>query len=140
MFVDPRTYHSSGGDGLSQKRVYYTRLTAGTTYNQGMRSIEEYLENAPTLAQDIVNEWGLNVKAGNGSVLSEEFLALNEYACRYIDARAIADNHREFNSLTEEDAARETATRRTCAEAYKTYWERVSGQAETATPSPKSER
>jgi hypothetical protein len=111
-----------------------------TSYNQGMRPIEEYLENAPTLAQNVVNEWGLNENAGNGSVLSDEFLALNEYACRYIDARAVADNHRKFNSLTEEDADRETVTRRTFAEAYKTYWERVSGQAETATASPKDER
>lgn len=93
-----------------------------------MRPIEEYLENAPALAQDVVNDWGVNVKAGNGSLLSGEFLALNEYACRYLDARAIADNHRTFNLLTEEDAARETATRRAFGEAYKTYRERVSGQ------------
>jgi hypothetical protein len=96
-----------------------------------MRPIAEYLENAPTLAQTIVDEWGRHVNAGNGSVLSEEFLALNECACCYLDARTLADNHRMFNSLTEKDEARESATRRTFAEAYKASWERKSGQPET---------
>jgi DNA-binding SARP family transcriptional activator len=105
-----------------------------------MPAIEEYLENAPKLAQDIVNEWGINMQAGNGSLLSEEFLALNECACRYIAAQDLADNHRKFSGLTEEDTARESATRRTFAEAYKRYWERVSGQADTATPSPRAEK
>jgi hypothetical protein len=98
-----------------------------------MPPIEEYLENAPKLAQDIVNEWGMNMRAGNGSLLSKEFLALNEYACRYITAKDLADNHRKFSGVTEEDAAHEAATRRTFAEAYKTYWESVSAQAAATT-------
>jgi hypothetical protein len=73
-----------------------------------------------------MNDWGMNIRAGNGPVLSAEFLALNEYACRYFDARNVADNHREFSGLTEEDAAREAATRLEFAEAYKAYRERVS--------------
>jgi hypothetical protein len=107
---------------------------------KGMLPIEEYLENGPKLAQDIVNEWGINMHAGNGSLLSEEFLALNEYACRYITAKDLADNHRKFSGVTEEDAAHEAATRRTFAEAYKRCWERVSGQAATTTPSAKTEK
>jgi hypothetical protein len=74
-----------------------------------MPPIEEYLANAPKLAQDIVNEWGMNMHAGNGSRLCEEFLALNEYAYRYITAKDVADNHRKLSGVTEEDAANEAA-------------------------------
>jgi len=52
------------------------------------------------------------MRAGNGSLLSQEFLALNEYACRYITAKDLANNHRKFSGVTEEDAAYEAATRR----------------------------
>jgi hypothetical protein len=91
-----------------------------------MPALEQYLENAAEDAQRVMNDWGMNIRAGNGPVLSAEFLALNEYACRYFDARSVADNHRKFSGLTEEDAAREAATRLEFAKAYMAYHERVS--------------
>lgn len=105
-----------------------------------MPATEEYIDNASKLAQDVVNEWGINVRAGNASSLPDEFLTLNECACRYIDARDLADNHRKFNDLAEEDVTREAATRQAFAEVYKRYVERVSGQSSATSPSPRNEK
>lgn len=90
-----------------------------------MPALEQHLENAADLAQAVVNDWGMNIHAGNGLVLSAEFLALNEYACRYLEARSVAGNHRKFSGLTEEAAAREAATQLEFAKAYKEYHERA---------------
>jgi hypothetical protein len=98
-----------------------------------MPAIEVYLESAGRLAQEVVNDWGTNMRAGNASALSEDFVALNEYACRYMNARDLADNHRKFSGLTEEDAAHEAETRQAFAEAYKRYWERKARSSTAAT-------
>jgi hypothetical protein len=87
------------------------------------------------LREKVVNEWGTNMSAGSASFLSEDFLALNEYACRYLAALDIAGNHRKFSGLAEEDTAREVKTRQAFAEAYKMYFERRSGSP-TATTRP----
>jgi hypothetical protein len=74
--------------------------------------------NADQLAQDVVNAWGANVKAGNGELLSGEFRALFEKTCAYRDAKRIADNRREHHMLTDREASEETAARSEFLEAY----------------------
>lgn len=89
-----------------------------------MPPIEKYLERADELAQEVVNAWGVNMRAGNAAFLTDDFKALLDKACRYRDAKSDADNNRQFNMLSERDAAEEKATRQTFAEAYKSFWER----------------
>ncbi len=87
-----------------------------------MPPIEEYLEHVDALAQDVVNAWGSNTQAGNA--LTGDFEALLDKACRYRTAKSVADNRREFDILSELDAAEERSTRQEFAEAYKVYWEK----------------
>ncbi len=86
--------------------------------------LEKYVEHADKLAQDVVNAWGVNMQAGNGNLLTPEFKGLLDKACRYRTARSIADNHREFNVLSERAEAEEQEARLGFAETYKTFWER----------------
>jgi hypothetical protein len=51
-----------------------------------------------------VNAWGINARAGNAATLTRDFKAPFEIACQYRTARETADNHREFNFLSEQDA------------------------------------
>jgi len=94
-----------------------------------MPPLEEYLEQADKLAQDVVNAWASNKAAGK--VPSPEFDALFEKACSYRTAREIADNRREFNVLNEQDAANEKATRQAFAEPCKAFYEKHRGQVLT---------
>jgi hypothetical protein len=89
-----------------------------------MAPLEKYLEQADKLAQDVVNAWGVNMQAGNGDMLSPDFKALLDKACQYRTAKSIADNHREFNILSERTAAEEQESRLEFSETYKTFWER----------------
>jgi len=52
---------------------------------------------------------------------------LADRADDYIKAKRVADNHRQFNSLTEKEAAEELTTRRAFAETYKKYYEKRQG-------------
>jgi hypothetical protein len=88
-----------------------------------MRTIETYLEHADELAQEVVNAWGVNMQAGNGPLLTDDFNALLDKACRYRDAKGQADNRREFQMLSERDTDTEKATRQEFAAAYKRFWE-----------------
>ena len=88
-----------------------------------MPSIEEYLEHADGLAQEVVNAWRMNMRAGNAALLTDDFKTVLDKACRYRDARKVADNHRQFKILSESVAAEEEATRRAFAEAYKAFRE-----------------
>jgi hypothetical protein len=88
-----------------------------------IRPIEDYIEHADELAQDVVNAWGVNVSAGNSAYLTASFKALFDAADHYRTAKQIADNRREFNLLTEEEADKEQATRASFAQAYKKRWE-----------------
>jgi len=88
------------------------------------RSLEDYIKHADELAQEIVNAWGINVSAGNAATLTTEFKALFEITCQYRTAKETADNHREFNFLSEQDATKEKETRESFAKAYKCYWEK----------------
>lgn len=86
-----------------------------------MPSLEQYLEQADKLAQEVVNAWGVNVQAGNAVLLTAQFKVLLDSACRYRDARRLADNHRQFNVLGEQAEIQEKATRKAFAEAYRVF-------------------
>jgi hypothetical protein len=78
--------------------------------------------NASACAQEIVNAWGLNVRAGNSSVLTPAFMDVFDKACRYQQAKQQADSYRRLNALHETGAeAEETAARQLFAEAF-TEW------------------
>ncbi len=86
--------------------------------------IEEYLRNADSLAQEIVNAWGINVQTGNASFLSDQFKVLLDKACLYRDARNLTDNHRKFNILNRQEEVEVQTARHTFAEAYKAFYEK----------------
>jgi len=88
-----------------------------------MPAIEEYLENAPKLAHDIVNERVFHTQAGNANYLPPEFLHIFEKACRYQEVKENCDFYRSRNSLSVADAQAEEAARRTFIEAYKPWAE-----------------
>jgi hypothetical protein len=89
-----------------------------------MPPIEEYLEQADELAQNIVNAWGINTQAGSGELLSNDFKALFDKGCTYRTAKQIADTYRENGVPSERVAAEESAARQAFAEAYKSDSER----------------
>jgi hypothetical protein len=92
-----------------------------------MTPVEKYVEDADNLARDVVNAWGVNMQAGNGDMLSREFKVLLDKACQYRTMKNIADNHRQFNVLSERTAAEEQEARLGFAETYKTFWEQHQG-------------
>lgn len=94
-----------------------------------MLSLEECLEQADKLAQEVVNAWGANVQAGNAAPSSPRFKVLLDSACRYRDARKLADNHRQFNVLGDQAEAQEKATRQAFAKAYKAFDEEHVGKS-----------
>jgi hypothetical protein len=89
-----------------------------------MTPLEKYVEDADSLAQDVVNAWGVNMQAGNGDLLTPDFKVLLDKACYYRTTKSIADNHRQFNVLNERTAAEEQEARLEFAETYMTFWER----------------
>ena len=66
----------------------------------------------------MVDAWGAVMQAGNGKALSADFKALFEKACAYRTAKEVADNHRDNDRLTEEDATREQTTKKEFLDAY----------------------
>jgi hypothetical protein len=89
-----------------------------------MPPLEKYLERADELAQDVVNAWG-----GNAAPLTTQFKNLFDKACLYTSAKRLADNHRAYNVLSEEDAAKEKVTRQVFVEAYKAFYEKHAGMS-----------
>ena len=85
------------------------------------RPLEQYIQHADELAQQVVNVWGSYTSAGDGDKLRPEFMALFDKACRYRDARDTAKNHREFRALTKDEETRESQTRLEFAKAYKVW-------------------
>jgi len=75
-------------------------------------------QNADAMAQDVVNAWGVNMQAGNGPFLTEEFKVLLDKACSYRDAKELADNHRQFGMLSDRDVAKLEASQREFLAAY----------------------
>jgi hypothetical protein len=94
-----------------------------------MPSLQQYLEQADELAQEVVNAWGANVQAGNTVLLTAQFKVLLDNACRYREARKLADNHRQFNVLGDQAEAQEKATRQAFAEAYRVFDEEHGGNS-----------
>jgi hypothetical protein len=88
-----------------------------------MPSLEEYVEQAPHLAQEVVNTWAKLVMAGSTD-FTEEFKDVLDKACRFRSAKSTADNRRDFNMLTEQEAAEERETLRAFSEAYKVFYEK----------------
>ena len=87
-----------------------------------MPPLVEYLKDADRLAQEVVNSWGTNVQMG--SAMAPEFKALVDQACLYRTARRLADNHRKFDVMSEQEAVEEMAQRHAFAEAYKAFYEK----------------
>jgi hypothetical protein len=81
----------------------------------------ECLECADELTRSFVSDFDRNLAAGNAASLNDESRAVYENARRYLEAKEIADNHRQFNRLTERGGAREAATKRAFAEAYRNF-------------------
>jgi hypothetical protein len=54
--------------------------------------------------------------------LSTDFKALFEKMQAYRTAKSIADNHREHNVLTEQEAAEERATKKVFLDAYREFY------------------
>jgi hypothetical protein len=88
-------------------------------------SIEEYLLNVDELAQQVINAWGGAASTGHANDLTPEFDSLFEKACLYRDFKRIADNHRQFGVLSEQEAAEELEYRQDFAQAYKILNERA---------------
>ncbi len=89
-----------------------------------MPSLEKYLEHADDLVIDVVNAWALHVSAGNAVHLTADFKVVFEKANRYRTAKQTADNRREFNHLSEHEAAEEKTTRESFAKACKNFMEK----------------
>jgi putative heme degradation protein len=87
-----------------------------------MPPLVEYLKDADRLAQEVVNAWGTNVQMG--SAMAPAFKALVDQACLYRTARRLADNHRKFDVMSEQEATQEMALRYAFAEAYKAFYEK----------------
>lgn len=87
------------------------------------RPLENYVQHAPELAQDVINAWGSNARAGNAGSFTTDFKALLDKTFAYWDAKKIADNHRENNVLSEKVALEESTTREAFAIEYKRFHE-----------------
>jgi len=89
-----------------------------------MPPIEQYLEKADKLAQDVVIAWGVHMQAGDAFHLTNQFNALFGKACLYQNARRVANNHRQSYALSEQEAIEEQATRQAFAEACRAFYEK----------------
>jgi hypothetical protein len=85
-----------------------------------MPPLERYLEHSDELAQNVANAWG----AVFPTPLTPEFETVLEKACRYQTTKRIADNHREFKVLSDQEDAEEKAAKQAFAEAYRTFHEK----------------
>lgn len=89
-----------------------------------MSTREKDEERADEWAQNVVDAWGVNVRAGNAALLTEEFKSLFNLACRYRDAKRVAENHRQFNVLTQREAAEEDRTLREFVKEFEAFHQR----------------
>ena len=101
----------------TKKFTYVSKKKAGES-KIASAEICDIIEHADERAQQVVNNWCINVSAGNSACLTASFKALFETAEQYRTAKQTADSHREFNSMTEAIAAREKAARESFAKAY----------------------
>lgn len=89
-----------------------------------MPPIEDYVKHADTLAQDVINAWGINMQAGNGEYLNREFKSLVNKSSDYRIAKRTAENWRSVGIPTEAVDAEVEVKRRAFVHAYKNYWEK----------------
>jgi hypothetical protein len=66
-----------------------------------MITIEQRAEHVDEIVQQVINTWGMYTQTGHNQDLTPEFRKVFELACQYRDAKRLADNHREFNMLSE---------------------------------------
>ena len=86
---------------------------------------QDYMEHADELAQEVLDAWVMNVRAGNANKLTADFKAMHDMACLYRDAKRLANNHRKFrDDLSESEASNEKAAREAFCKAYRDYWEK----------------
>lgn len=97
-----------------------------------MASIEDYLEQADELAQDILYAWQFNVSAGDPHRTPGEFEDVLDKARRYIEAKRVAEDRRRFNFLTVPDSIAEADAHRAFAEACKAFYENIQSKARSA--------
>jgi hypothetical protein len=89
-----------------------------------MPTLEDYLTDADSLAQEVVDAWGLNIQAGNRDSLTVEFLDVLDKACRYQEKKWSADSYRAHHALSEEGAKAEDTAWRTFIQAYVPWMEK----------------
>jgi hypothetical protein len=89
-----------------------------------MRPIEDYVEEADVLAQEVVDTWADNLRVGNAHSLDDDFKVLFDKAFEYRAARIIVESRRELHILTPTEAVREEIAQQVFAEVYKIYWEK----------------
>lgn len=85
--------------------------------------LEEYVQNADELAENVVHAWVVNAKAGNSEYLTPEFKGVFDKAFEYRQSKKIADNHRQLNLLSDDEATAEGSSREIFAAAYKRWIE-----------------
>jgi hypothetical protein len=86
-----------------------------------MNPLEKYVEHADGLAQEVVNAWCINVRAGNAGSFTPEFKSLFDKACDYRTAKQIANCHREYGLLREQEAIDEKTKREAFAREFKDF-------------------
>jgi hypothetical protein len=94
-----------------------------------MEPIEQYVQEADLLSQEVIDTWGGLHRAGHGKDLTDDFRQVLELACQYREKQRTADNRREFISATNSEIANEaiaaeTASRVAFARVYKAFRER----------------
>lgn len=78
-------------------------------------------DDPDVLAQNVVNAWCVNVRAGKGELLAPPCKDLFEKTCAYRAAKQTADNWREHIMLTDEETTEEERTKREFLEAYRSF-------------------
>jgi hypothetical protein len=110
----PSTYPKGYRWPKEQRRI----MTSGETVFMVSR-----LElNADEAAQDVLNAWGACRTSVEPQPFSADFTALFAKMQDYRNARTIADNRREQNRLTKEEAQREQITKRDFLDAYRAFY------------------
>jgi hypothetical protein len=75
--------------------------------------------DADPLAHDVVNVW----RMASGEQVSDNLKRLFDKMQAYREAKEVADNHRDSNLLTEQQADQEKKTRNEFLDSYRTFFE-----------------
>jgi hypothetical protein len=71
--------------------------------------LQEYIDRADELAQEVVNAWAANIMAGNSAHMTSEFRAVFEKACAYRSVRQVTDQMGHSEALETKEARKEFA-------------------------------